>query len=468
MISSQRNTGWATVSTASEPIEQNQVNSTTKSVSRDRRKRTGLYQLWLRYADSLHVRITLLFSALFVCIALYLIDAIFGLWIYDMPGDEQTKAMLHDLFVDVYLQRISTGILLALGMVLTSGVYLRHFTQRNIQPLLKYSQQIASQQTGHSQNQAQLEGYLSGEFRKIGSSMQAMNQQLASYEDQRAALLKRMTHDVRSPLTVIQTLASMHQPTRQSAQGGEGAEELTMEKDWQLVDACAVQLGRLLDDLRYLVGNNAGGAYEPSEHSATDLLTATEQLVGYHEARLGRRGIAFNILMTNAAGLECAPTAEQYAHQIAMDFTRFSQLLGNLIDNAIEHGKATQVDIKMQPIPDDLIRLRVHDNGYGMPDEVQEQMFDEGFTLGADRQGHQGLGLAIVSDIVKAHSGSISVSSSPESGTIFDILLPLRKQDEPTCPENSRTIFQKAEMGQSFSGEEHINIRTLEKARLGA
>lgn len=420
MISSQRNTGWATVSTVNQLIQKNQKQNPIEKRATQPFARSS----WRQHVDSLPVRITLLFSALFVCIALYIIDSIFGLWIYEVPVDSQTKGLLRELFLDIYIQRISTGMLLALSMVITCGVYLRHFTRRNMQPLLKFAHQIATRQTGDSKKQAVLEGPLSGEFREIGGAMQAMNNQLATYEDQRIALLKRITHDVRTPLTVIQTLASMQQPKQQQDQPN----ALATETDWELVDACAVQLGRLLDDLGYLVGNNAGSTYEPSPNSTMDLLPAIDQLVSYHEARLSQRGIGFTVLLTNANGQLREPTAKQCVYQVAMDFTRFSQLLGNLIDNAIEHGKATQIELKVRPVSPNMIRLRVCDNGQGMSDTVRERVFEDGFTLSNDGHAHQGLGLAIVSDIVNAHGGSISVINNPHSGTIFDILLPLKKE----------------------------------------
>lgn len=430
MISSQRNTAWATTSTASTHRTVPSISSVPKWLNRS---------FWLANADSLPVRITLLFCAIFICIALYLIDAIFGLWLYDIPGDEQTVELLRSLFYDVYIRRLITGLLLALGMVITCGVYLRHFTHRNMRPLLHFSQQIATQQTGDRKTRVALDEPLSGEFRKIGHSMQAMHNQLAAYEEQRIALLKRMTHDVRSPLTVIQTLASMQQSLTVQRRQHSAANAVA---DWQLVDACAVQLGRLLDDLGYLVGNHAGRAYHPNPASATEILPATEQLVRFHEARLRGRNVSFTITMmngttigatdesksgaTNEAAYNYEPTAAERSLQIAMDFTRLSQLLGNLIDNAVDHGKATQIDLKLRT-QGESIQLRISDNGCGMPEEVRKQIFDEGFSRCADKHAHQGLGLAIVSDIVSAHQGSIRVFNNPHGGTIFDLMLPLRK-----------------------------------------
>ncbi|MFN8389307.1 MAG: ATP-binding protein [Bdellovibrionota bacterium] len=66
--------------------------------------------------------------------------------------------------------------------------------------------------------------------------------------------------------------------------------------------------------------------------------------------------------------------------------------------------------------------VQVHDNGHGIPADLQSRIFEPFFTT-KTRQG-TGLGLAIVASIVKLHSGSISVESKENIGTRFTVLLP--------------------------------------------
>ncbi len=72
----------------------------------------------------------------------------------------------------------------------------------------------------------------------------------------------------------------------------------------------------------------------------------------------------------------------------------------------------------------DKIEIRVADNGSGIPDSIKDKIFQPFFTTKPAGQG-TGLGLSLAYDIVKAHSGTISVNSSELDGTIFTIQIPI-------------------------------------------
>ena len=72
----------------------------------------------------------------------------------------------------------------------------------------------------------------------------------------------------------------------------------------------------------------------------------------------------------------------------------------------------------------DLVAIRMHDNGTGMPDEVKEKIFNPFFTTKPTNEG-TGLGLALSSDIVRGHGGTIEVESEPGEFTEMTVRLPL-------------------------------------------
>jgi signal transduction histidine kinase len=102
-------------------------------------------------------------------------------------------------------------------------------------------------------------------------------------------------------------------------------------------------------------------------------------------------------------------------------------MISNLLINAIQHGGGKQVRVIAKG-DDDSVFLEVHNLGEPIPEEMLRIIFDplfQGNDLTQAREG-LGLGLFIVDQIVSAHRGTITVSSSQEEGTIFLVRLPRR------------------------------------------
>lgn len=109
------------------------------------------------------------------------------------------------------------------------------------------------------------------------------------------------------------------------------------------------------------------------------------------------------------------------------DVKRLEQVLVNLVSNAVKYtprGGRVQVETS----GDDCgVRLRVSDTGVGMSAEVQEQLFERFYRSESARHSAIpgiGLGLAITRDIVRGHGGHITVSSTPDEGSTFEVWLP--------------------------------------------
>ncbi|MGE0080127.1 MAG: sensor histidine kinase [Thiohalomonadaceae bacterium] len=115
---------------------------------------------------------------------------------------------------------------------------------------------------------------------------------------------------------------------------------------------------------------------------------------------------------------------------IHADKQRLQQVLINLIKNAQQAmGGSGEICIEgrmaSQPVAGaPAVELIVSDTGAGIPPDILPRIFDPFFTTKAVGQGF-GLGLAIVHEIITEHGGSISVTSSPGTGTRFHIHLPL-------------------------------------------
>jgi signal transduction histidine kinase len=130
-----------------------------------------------------------------------------------------------------------------------------------------------------------------------------------------------------------------------------------------------------------------------------------------------------------AGNPECDPTVHVKGDtRGAWDAGRVSQLLQNLIGNALQHGlNKRDVTLTLTGEPD-TVRLTVHNYGAPIPEEAIGTIFDP-LVRSADEELGQpstslGLGLFIVKEVVDAHGGTIEVSSSEADGTMFTVVLP--------------------------------------------
>jgi signal transduction histidine kinase len=108
------------------------------------------------------------------------------------------------------------------------------------------------------------------------------------------------------------------------------------------------------------------------------------------------------------------------------DETSLAQVVRNLVDNAARHADRTlSVSVREHR---DSIGLTVDDDGPGVPEDQRQRVFERFVRLDEARArdaGGSGLGLAIVAEIVRAHGGTVSVTSSPLGGARFDVRLPV-------------------------------------------
>ncbi len=98
--------------------------------------------------------------------------------------------------------------------------------------------------------------------------------------------------------------------------------------------------------------------------------------------------------------------------------------LQNILHNAVVHSGKNPVEIEIKTYTEERWGVvSIADNGVGVPDEIKNRIFDEGFSTG----GGSGLGLYIAKKIVEMYDGTISVRDNTPSGAVFEIRLPLAR-----------------------------------------
>ena len=107
------------------------------------------------------------------------------------------------------------------------------------------------------------------------------------------------------------------------------------------------------------------------------------------------------------------------------DSNQLQQVVVNLVSNAFGalDGQNGTIRLSTALSPTGEVRLRVQDDGPGIPERHLAKVFDPFFTTKAEGKG-TGLGLSISYSIIKDHGGTITVESTPSKGACFEILLP--------------------------------------------
>lgn len=109
---------------------------------------------------------------------------------------------------------------------------------------------------------------------------------------------------------------------------------------------------------------------------------------------------------------------------VQADRPGLSSVIQNLLENALKYSPpGSPIDFRVDRA-DDKTRIRVADQGYGIPDAEKEAVFEKFYRLGSEetrRSTGTGLGLYIVQQIVKAHGGAITVGNNTPQGTVFTL-----------------------------------------------
>ena len=291
------------------------------------------------------------------------------------------------------------------------AVFLVWVTRRRIvaplQTLTLTSQRIAS---GDLATPVPLDG--DGEVRVLARAFDAMRRRLLQAHEAEAELsrlkdefLAIASHELRTPVAALSALTQLQR--RRLERGQHISEHEALDEIHGQLERLAVLVAQLLDTSRIEAGKLTL-ARRPADLSrilqdAVQTMKVTDE--GGH-----------------AVKVHAPPSVPAL-----VDPLRLSQVITNLLDNAVKHspaGEPIEVDLS-QPLPG-TARLAVRDRGDGIPPAHRPHVFDR-FYQQPDARGASaglGLGLYVSREIVELHSGQIAVDCPPEGGTSFVVTLP--------------------------------------------
>lgn len=218
----------------------------------------------------------------------------------------------------------------------------------------------------------------------------------------KTALLRAVSHDLRTPLASIKaSVSALRQPDT----------SYTLDDQSELLAAIEEEtdhLTRLVADLLDVSRLEAGAL--ALHKRPQDLTELVEAVVRRLRPALGGRSVTLD--------------APETLPLVPYDYAQIDRVIANLVENAAVHtpsGSPIEIQIRHD---DASIRVAVTDQGPGVPPEDRERIFRP-FERGRVRGRGSGLGLAIARGFAEAHGGTLDVEGEPSGGARFVVTLPL-------------------------------------------
>ena len=226
---------------------------------------------------------------------------------------------------------------------------------------------------------------------------------LREVDAQRAALLRSVSHDLRTPLATIRAVVT-------DLRDGAPYDQATRDEVLDLVAGETERLDRLVANLLSLSRIEAG-AFLP-DRQAVDVAELIETCV----ARMQRALI----------GVQLELDVPDELPAVLGDYSQLDQVVTNLVENAARHSPPGGRLVVRTRVDGRCVAIAVSDDGPGIPADLRDAVLEPFRGIGSS--GSTGIGLAICRSIVEAHDGTIVIDDEPDAGAAHHDLRPDRRR----------------------------------------
>lgn len=303
-----------------------------------------------------------------------------------------------------FIQRINRlllyGALIGAVIALMLGVLLSRTLTRPIRELTQATHAVSE---GDLSQQVPVRS--NDELGELAQAFNKMSSELSRSVNARKQMTADIAHELRTPLSLILGHAeAVHDgvllPTREN---------------FEIIREEATRLEHLVNDLRILSLADAGElSIKPQTVEPQRLL---EEVASPYQYQAQRKGVALTLDVASPLS------------PIEVDPGRMTQVLTNILDNALRHTPPGGLIVLSARELEDRIELAVQDSGTGLKAQDLERIFDRFYRADPSRQredGGSGLGLAIARSIAQAHGGQLTAESEPGKGLKVIVSLPKR------------------------------------------
>lgn len=235
--------------------------------------------------------------------------------------------------------------------------------------------------------------------------------ELRNLERVRTDFVANASHELKTPITAIRGLS-------ETVVGDPDVERDTLMHFMERIHAQSIRLSQLVGDLMTI-------SRLESEQDTADFT-----LINFGE--LVNRAITAAQTALEAKGHQLSVKLPEYKLEVFGDRQNLSQLVDNLVDNAIKYTpEKGQIKVRISLQGSEAV-LEVEDSGIGISPQYQQRVFERFYRVDKARSqslGGTGLGLSIVKNIAERHGGNVSVISQLGRGTTFTFRMPAVHQD---------------------------------------
>jgi signal transduction histidine kinase len=306
---------------------------------------------------------------------------------------EPTRFMRRDVW---QLTKVMLVIGAGLLVMAPAGGYL--LAQRATRPVREIIATTRALDPAHLDSRLAIRG-TGDELDQISAEINSFVDQISRYINSQREFIANAAHELRSPLTAIQTSSEVCLSKTRTPKEYQDQLETVSEQ-------CQF-LRRLVNQLLELAESDAGGKVRKLDFDFSELL---QKSLAIFSGVAEEKGIRL---------ITCIPPRIRCVG----DPNKLIQVLNNLIDNAIKFTPSGgTIDIELAQ-RDGQPCFRISDDGPGVPEDQLERIFERFFQVDPSRNSGNGLGLSICKAIIQQHDGTIRASS--QAGLTIEFLIPV-------------------------------------------
>jgi two-component system, OmpR family, sensor histidine kinase BaeS len=312
-----------------------------------------------------------------------------------VPFEEQPREVE---FIESTNRTLLYGALMAAMIALLLGIFLSRTLTRPIRELTQATHAVSE---GDLSQQVPIRS--NDELGELAKAFNKMSTELSRSVNARKQMTADIAHELRTPLSLILGHAeAVH----------DGVLPPTLE-NFEIIREEATRLEHLVDDLRILSLADAGElTINPQTIEPQRLL---QEVASIYQYQTQRKNISLELDIASPLST------------IEVDPGRMTQVLTNILDNALRHTPEGGLILLSANEGNGQIELAIQDSGPGLNAEDLDRIFERFYRKDPSRQredGGSGLGLAIAKSIVQAHGGQVSAQSETGKGLKVIITLP--------------------------------------------